>query len=88
MYIVCPGLCSLVSLVVFSTSARLGGVALFFSYVGVRRGWLTKSSPEFYDPILEHDDVRHLGRGELWLLDDSPVNLEARHGRGRLLLKF
>lgn len=42
------------------------------------RGWLTKSCPEFYDPILEHDDVRQLDRGEIWLLDDSPANLEAR----------
>ena len=54
----------------------------------MRRGWLTESSPKFDDPILEHDDVRRLWRGELWLLDDSPVNLEVRHSRGGLWLKF
>eukprot|EP00903_Cladosiphon_okamuranus_P008819 g8446.t1 len=42
------------------------------------RGWLTKSSPEFYDTILEHDSVKGRGveHGDLWLLDDSVVNLE------------
>lgn len=52
----------------------------------VQRGWLTKSSPEFYDPILEHDRVKGTGveHGDLWLLDDSAVNLEvSRRGRGQ-----
>lgn len=49
-----------------------------FYFVGFKtdRGWLTKSSPEFYDPILEHSRVRNLDRGDIWLLDDSPVILE------------
>lgn len=44
---------------------------------------MTKSSPEFYDPILEHDSVKGAGmaRGDLWLLDDSAVNLEVRGQR-------
>ncbi|CAM9734807.1 unnamed protein product [Pylaiella littoralis] len=52
------------------------------SFAGVltpdTRGWLTKSSPEFYDPILEHDSVggAGVGPGDLWLLDDSAANLE------------
>lgn len=42
------------------------------------RGYLTKSSPEFYDPILGHPGVQRLTRGDVWLLDDSAVNLEVR----------
>ncbi|CAB1121115.1 unnamed protein product [Ectocarpus sp. CCAP 1310/34] len=46
------------------------------------RGWLTKSSPEFYDPILEHASVKEGGtaRQDIWLLDDSAVNLEVSDG--------
>lgn len=56
-------------------------LSFFFGWLkcgGYHRGWLTKSSPEFYDPILEHDSVRGtgMGHGDLWLLDDSAVNLE------------
>lgn len=56
-----------------------------FVYVWFR-GWLTKSSPEFYDPILEHHRVKGTGmeHGDLWLLDDSAVNLEVS-GRGRVV---
>ena len=44
---------------------------------------MTKSSPEFYDPVLKHEKVRGLALEDLWLLDDSPVNLEAsRVGTG------
>ncbi|CBJ25487.1 conserved unknown protein [Ectocarpus siliculosus] len=54
------------------------------------RGWLTKSSPEFYDPILQHASVKEGGtaRQDIWLLDDSAVNLEvaSRLGFGTLLV--
>lgn len=54
---------------------------------------MTKSSPEFYDPILEHDSVKETGveHGDLWLLDDSAVNLEVsgqRAGAGAYALVY
>ena len=42
---------------------------------------MTKSSLEFYAPILEHAKVEGLAHEDLWLLDDSPVNLEASGSR-------
>ena len=50
---------------------------VFLAFLLARREYITKSLPEFYDPILEHSKTRGLKSEDLWLLDDSPANLKA-----------